>query len=331
VEGILQRTIKASRDQIKGMRNDSNGIVVFPAYGQNSMFGEKTRFWLDYTTAFLVGEEVCFWPQVAPKLASNETDASYLLSDNRTKNAVHKQTILISGGAGYFDSFWHAMFIFNQWCQFRHQQDVSLVVQTAGPSIKPFVYDMASALEIDKSRIIHHDRPIIAETILTATLTAMETDWSCLHGALKKDNDRTIALVYQRPGKDPTRDISPDIHSELVNELSVALGIPVKTFNGTGSLDDTRELFSSAKIVIGPHGAGLANLIFVSSHWVPVIEYITHDLLNRPWQLYGGGSFGLPWFPVLLSSFENRDEIMKSVHVAKEALLIAEERSGNFP
>jgi hypothetical protein len=190
---------------------------------------------------------------------------------------------------------------------------------------------MASALEIDKSRIIHHDRPIIAETIFTANYRSSYADWSCLHGALKKDNKRTIALVYQRPGNNPSRDISPDIHSELVNELSVALGIPVKTFNRTGSLDDTRELFSSAKIVIGPHGAGLANLIFVSSHWVPVIEYITPHLLNRPWQLYGGGSFGLPWFPVLLSSFQNRDEIMKSVHVAKEALLIAEERSGNFP
>jgi capsular polysaccharide biosynthesis protein len=207
-----------------------------------------------------------------------------------------------------------------------------MLVQTNDPSIKPFVYDMASALEIDESRIIHHDRPIIAETVFTATFrSGMYTDWSCLHGALKNDNDRTIALVYQRPGIDPKRDISPDIHSELVNELSVALGIPVKTFNGTGSLDEARELFSSAKIVIGPHGAGLANLIFVSSHWVPVIEYITPDLLNRPWQLYGGGSFGLPWFPVLLSSFQNRDEIMKSVHVAKEALLIAEERSGNFP
>jgi hypothetical protein len=190
---------------------------------------------------------------------------------------------------------------------------------------------VASALEIDKSRIIHHDQPIIAETIFTANFHDMSADWSCLHGALKKDNDRTIALVYQQPGKNPKRDISPDIHSELVNKLSVALGVPVKTFNGTGLLDEARELFSSAKIVIGPHGAGLANLIFVSSHWVPVIEYIIPDLLDRPWQLYGGGSFGLPWFPVLLSSFENRDEIMKSVHVAKEALLIAEERSGNFP
>jgi hypothetical protein len=327
VEGILQRTIEASRDQIKGMRNDSNGIVVFPAYGRNSMFGEKTVYWPDYTTAFLVGEEVCFWPIVAPKLASNETDASFLMRDNRTKNAIHSQKILVSGG--FFDNFWHAMHILNQLCQFRHQQDVSLLVQTDGPSIKPFVYDVASALEIDKSRIIHHDRPIIAETIFTAHFHDMNADWSCLHGALKKDNKQTIALVYRRPpGKGPKRDIPPDIHSELVNELSVALGIPVKTFNGIESLDEARELFSSAKIVIGPHGAGLANLIFVSSHWVPVIEYITPDLLDRPWQLYGGGSFGLPWFPVLLSSFESRDEIMKSVHVAKEALKIAEERLG---
>lgn len=87
VEGIIQRTIEASRDKIKGMRNDSNGIVAFPAYGQNSMFGEKTRYWPDYTTAFLVGKEVCFWPVVAPKLASNETDASFLMRDNRTKDA----------------------------------------------------------------------------------------------------------------------------------------------------------------------------------------------------------------------------------------------------
>jgi capsular polysaccharide biosynthesis protein len=43
------------------------------------------------------------------------------------------------------------------------------------------------------------------------------------------------------------------------------LGLSVKTFNGKESFDRARELFAKAKIVVGPRGAGMGNLIFVSS------------------------------------------------------------------
>ena len=319
IEGVIQRPILTSMDKIEH-ENAFHDIVMFPAVGPHSVFSERWHPWPEYTTAFLIGNQTCFWPIVAPELSRDKNIS--LLSNNMGQREIHREKVLVSGG--FFENFWHAMFIFNRWCQVKDQRDVSFLVQLMSSSLPPsFIRGVASALGIDNSRIIMHDSPVIAKTVLTAPFVDVKADWSCLHSSLRKDGNQSTVVVYQRLGDDSSRNIPPEIHYELVDALS-EMGALVKTFNGTESLEEARDLFSSAKIVVGPHGAGMANLIFVSSSWVPVVEYLTPDLIDRPWQLYGGGSFGLPWFPVLVNSFSNREEILRGILVVEKALSIAD-------
>jgi len=291
--------------------------VLFPAWGPHWAGSRKEGSWENYTTALLVNQQVCFWPKV-PELAVGETNASFLLK----KDAVVVKKVVVSGG--FFENFWHAMFILNEWCQVKNQEDISFLVQSQSPqaTIPQHVSLWANAIGIDDKRIILHDRPVVVDShhIYAVKFVDFAVDWSCLHGTLREGVDvkQSIALVYQRVGGDKERDIPSNLHLELVDSLSQALGIPVKTFNGSETFEETRQLFQSAKIVIGPHGAGMANLVFCESS-TPVVELITPNV-TRPWQAFGGQSILLPWWPVMVSSFDDRDGIMRAVLVAQEAL-----------
>eukprot|EP00539_Tryblionella_compressa_P018920 CAMPEP_0178858228 /NCGR_PEP_ID=MMETSP0747-20121128/552_1 /TAXON_ID=913974 /ORGANISM="Nitzschia punctata, Strain CCMP561" /LENGTH=100 /DNA_ID=CAMNT_0020524509 /DNA_START=110 /DNA_END=412 /DNA_ORIENTATION=+ len=94
--------------------------------------------------------------------------------------------------------------------------------------------------------------------------------------------------------------------------------MPVKLFTGSETFNETQHLFANAKIVIGPHGAGLANLVFCKIG-TPVVEFITSSIF-RPWQMFGGLTIDLPWWPVLLSSFDARAEILGAMEVIEAAL-----------
>ena len=50
------------------------------------------------------------------------------------------------------------------------------------------------------------------------------------------------------------------------------------TFDGSETFHETIEKFQRAKIVVGPHGAGMTNLVF-SQEGTHVIEYLTPSLI----------------------------------------------------
>lgn len=71
-------------------------------------------------------------------------------------------------------------------------------------------------------------------------------------------------------------------HDELVRALQVAFPhrpIQIYSDNPPPSLAESFRLFHDAKVVIGPHGAGLANLV-ASRPGTVVIEYLAHRGIN---------------------------------------------------
>ena len=67
------------------------------------------------------------------------------------------------------------------------------------------------------------------------------------------------------------------------------------TFNGNEDFNTTIDTFRRAKIVIGPHGAAMTNLVF-ARRGIPVVEYLIPVLINRPWEFIG---LGVPWLPTI--------------------------------
>ena len=91
-------------------------------------------------------------------------------------------------------------------------------------------------------------------------------------------------------------------------------------FDGSETLMEARQIFSSARLVIGPHGAGLVNVAFCQK-WTPVIEFLSVEVADRPWLMWGGHSVGLPWWPLVVESLANSDEILDlGLQTAKLAL-----------
>jgi len=176
---------------------------------------------------------------------------------------------------------------------------------------------------IDRERvIIQGDRYIAPQEIVTAPFTGA-TDWSCIHRNLQVERSGPeLVVVYFRGHSGPTRDIPLEIHLELVNALFKALPeLQVKTFFGNETFLEVQNMFANARVVVGPHGAGLVNVVFCQEG-TPVVEFIT-EALFRPWQMFGGHTIGLPWWPVMLKSFNSRDEIVEAVSVVKEAVFLS--------
>jgi hypothetical protein len=226
---------------------------------------------------------------------------------------------------GFFENFWHAAVMLNSWCNVKDQEDVHFLVQTErNPPL--FIEKLSKEIGITSSRIIHHEGPILADSVLLAPYYG-NVDWSCLHASLSLPSrtDRNLIVVYYRPLEDFGRNIPEDIHHHLTSKLSETLdpSIQVRTFSGNETLETTKELFQRARVVIGPHGAGMVNLIFCREG-TPVVEFITKDLIDRPWQMMGGQTFGLIWWPVLLRNFSSVSEILNSVAVVKEAISFSE-------
>lgn len=119
--------------------------------------------------------------------------------------------------------------------------------------------------------------------------------WSCLHEHFAKGFGEPIeqdyAIVILRKGNDRDRNIPEDIHNKLVNNIQKLDLLQVVTYNGDKSFEDTIKMFQRANIVIGLHGAAMCNLIFAQKG-ITVVEYLTRDIVDRPWEFYGTGSIG---------------------------------------
>ena len=301
-----------------------NPMVLLPGWGASFPGKRRTGNWKKYTTGILVNKTVCFWP-VVPPLADSEHDLTLWTAHGKNVGVpTHYKKVMIS--EGYFENVWHASVILNTWCMMREDEDLHFAVQYQSRRPPSYVENWGVLLGIERKRIITQElRPIVVEEmLLAAQFHDRDVDWSCLHRVLRLPFDpetESYAMLYVRSHKGPHRDISANITSALEYELSKEIpDLKVKKFYGTEPLEELQRLFANAKIVIGPHGAGLLNTVFCQDR-TPVVEFVTPGLLNRPWLMYGGHSFLLPWWPVLLDSFGSRSQILNAVTVVKKALL----------
>jgi len=335
---VCERTISGNISGVHKFSAESSGqeqlpLIAFPAWGKSNpedfKYEHSNNDWKEYTTGFVsLDQDMCFWPEM-PQVVEETTAPSsnkQQLSILTNKDPIYAKKLLVSGG--FFDNFWHAMLILNSWCTMKDDQDVSFLVQEQS-KIPSFVINFGNVMGINNTRILLHDRPVVSNSdIYVAPFRMGAVDWSCLHDSLQvkvEEDELSYALVYFRPDakRRPGRDIPLDLHNKFVEALSKELGIPVKTFNGSESFEEQRELFSRAKIFIGPHGAGFSNLVFTSNP-IPAVELLTPQIGRRSWQMFGAHSFRhpLPWWPVLVKSFSNEEAILgQAVSVAKKAYL----------
>jgi hypothetical protein len=313
-------------------QQDQHPLIAFPAWGKHKPkeFYDKPS-WKDYTTGFVTpNQDMCFWPE-APQLVSDDQQQQHLSVLTKT-DPIYLDKILVSGGP--FDNFWHGMLILNTWCMMKDSLDVSFLVQEG--KTPSYVKNFANAMGINNTRIVVHDRPVVSKskTMYVTPFRMQGVDWSCLHDTLQvkvaNENNHTekqeysYALVYFRRARNrPHRDIRSELHKKFAKAISKELGIAVKTFDGGETFDKQRELFSRAKIFIGPHGAGFANLVFTSKT-IPVVELFSPAIAHRSCQMFGAHSFRqpLPWWPVLVDSFADEEAILgRAVSVVKQAYL----------
>lgn len=295
-------------------------IVLLPGYGGYWPGRHHNNEWPDYCTGLLINQSVCFWEGAPQKFAVHETDISLW----NLSNPVHVKTAIVSGG--FFDNFWHSALILNDWCTYRKKTDWYFLIQPQTLTPKSYVTEWMQALGIDPGRIIVHDRPVVAQNVY-GTPHVTGVDWSCLNAVLKPAPRQQTkhALIYFRNHSGVARDIPHDIHLSFVESLFQTFpDLPVQTFYGNETFQEAQAMFGNAKIVIGPHGAGMVNIVFCQAG-TPVLEFINPALIDRPWQMYGGHSFGFPWWPVLLDSYDARAQILKAVHIVEAALEASEQ------
>jgi Glycosyltransferase 61 len=308
--------------------SSQNPVVLLPGWGfhfPGLMKNELSQDWNVYTTGILVNDTVCFWP-IVPALAESERDLSLWSQGNNAlddsdRSPTQYKRVMISDG--YLDNIWHASVILNTWCLMRGVEDLHFVFQYDTETPDP-IYKWGGILGISRERIILQGfRPIVVEELLL-NAPIMHVDWSCLHRVLRLPFDpetERYALLYVRSLRGLDRDIPDDISKDLENELERHFPhLKVKRFVGTEPLEELQSLFANAKIVIGPHGAGMVNVVFCQDS-TPVVEFLTPGLSDRPWLMYGGHTFQLPWWPVLVDSFDSRSQILEAgLAVVKKAL-----------
>ena len=316
--GIQQvRFFQRRQHRIETYKTDKP-VLVLPSWCRMWPYPNGNCDWPKYNSAILREEKLCFWPKLPTQEGKRESDDpinATLWASKFESRGIKIGQVMIAGG--FFGNIWHAAIILNTWCNVKHQDDLHFLVQSNDMSL--FVPTIAKALGIRASRIIHHTGPVLAESVFLAPYYG-NVDWSCLHATLSRATEQEFLVVYFRGWDDPSRNIPEHIHHDLVLELSGKFPeLQVKTFSGNETFEEIKDLFRKARLVIGPHGAGMVNLIFCQAG-TPVIEFTVPALLNRPWQAMGAMTFGLTWWPVLLKNFSSSDEIRASVSVVQHAL-----------
>ena len=253
-EAVIE--LSTTRSNYTFSTSSGSYFTLLPAWGRYGI----AKHWRNYTTAIFLQNDQRQFPEKGLMLSKDFRDRFM-----ERKQINHLKKVLIS--ADFVDNFWHSMSFVDAMC--RHKDDPGL-------NILIYVTNFANAFGVS---VVDHDRPIVAEEILTST----SRDWTCIHDhfATEVVEQDSILFILRRTGK-ADRDIPKSIHNKLVNATSTAIpSSKIVTFDGSETFDETIKNFQRAKIVVGPHGAAMTNLLF-RKEGTQVIEYLTPSLGNRP-------------------------------------------------
>lgn len=133
------------------------------------------------------------------------------------------------------------------------------------------------ALTLHSASLQHH-APLLNSTLLTSQLPQ-------------------TFYAYSTPNDLPRASMSNSNNSNLPH---IRLPISLTIIYGNETLEDTVTIMSSATLLIGPHGAGLANMMFMPHHasviemtpdayWNPCFLYLANAIGTKIWLVVGKG------------------------------------------
>jgi len=292
-------------------------------YTVRSNWVREVVYWTQYSYAICASnDECCYWPSggYAPNVVSVPSRNDNISVMNRQRVGVKTQQRVVLA-FDLLDNFWHAANVLDSWCSLRHE-DVSFAAipsKDFKDDFQPYIYSWLDALGIQRDRLeLLTDQTIHAQELILPQKTV---SWFCLNDVLRpaRDTIKDTIIVMQRKTVGLNRDIPAEITEELMRSISsIFRDKRVVPFFGNESFAHTQAMFSRAIAVLGPHGAAFVNVLFCHSDAV-VIEYLTPEI-TRPWQMSGGQSVGLRWFPVFIQSFDSSEELLASVTILQAAL-----------
>jgi capsular polysaccharide biosynthesis protein len=150
---------------------------------------------------------------------------------------------------------------------------------------QPFQVETLTALGIERQKIVeaHEDYHLQSERLIVPSLTGQighPSNWACQFlrdRFLKKSNEiEQCSYLYISRGKATRRRVLNEIEVSHVLEEN---GFKVVHFEDFSFFEQV-ELISSASVVVAPHGAALANLVFCAPQ-TKVIEIFAPKYVNQ--------------------------------------------------
>jgi hypothetical protein len=150
------------------------------------------------------------------------------------------------------------------------------------PSVpKPFMVDMLKKLNLIEKIRIEPLQPIMYENITMPSAAAnLDGYWAkdlidFIRSTFGVNQEQTRKLYISR---------SDAHHRRVINEADIVRmlipeGFEIVTLEGM-NFSDQISLFSSAKIIVAPHGAALTNLLYCNSSTI-VYEFFSTDYVNK--------------------------------------------------
>jgi hypothetical protein len=193
---------------------------------------------------------------------------------------------LIGKNAAYIHTipFWHNNYyhwMFDVLARFDLFQRSGLTIDyyIINPRLHHFQYETLQLLGIPEDKIIENreNLHIQADRLLLASQPTMLPFWACqfLQTSLKRQNFIGTKRIYITRSDAAYRKIKNE--AEIVSVLK-SLGFTVVSLRDL-QVKDQIDLFSSAEVIVSPHGAGLTNLVFANPG-TKVVE------LFSPWYVH---------------------------------------------
>lgn len=149
---------------------------------------------------------------------------------------------------------------------------------------KSFMQDFFEMLGLNKDRILVCNDQIIKVDKLYYPRPAFmgypsREELLRIRNFLKNDVHNNDLIVIIDRKEDRRRSVnSLDLLNNIKKEFP-ALEDKVVLFSGNMSLMDQIDLFSKAKIILAPHGAGLANMVFSKSN-IDIVEFMPQNFFS---------------------------------------------------
>ncbi|CAD5116064.1 unnamed protein product [Dimorphilus gyrociliatus] len=198
----------------------------------------------------------------------------------------------------------------------------SIKILLAKPKYEKYFQEVVSALKIPKSRIIH-DEYIKARILYypaggtcgRSPIYGTQLLANYFNNSNNQENKTRIIILMKRSS--PTRQwLRHKYILQMVERIAKEHLLEVMEFsdNPAPSFTETVEYFSRAKLILGPHGAGLSNIIWASKDAI-IIEglcKITPQQSNLCYRNLAA-VLGLRWYGISDGCLNLKEEVLEPI------------------